>query len=70
MKFDALGSTDPAPIPAVWVVTIKGLGLLLAIAALIGALRSAFERGRSEGDRNTTRYWPDVTESWIQLDRM
>lgn len=30
---------DPAPIPPVWVVVIKGVGMILAIAALIGSLR-------------------------------
>jgi hypothetical protein len=34
-----LGQTDPAGIPATWVAVIKGVGLALAIAALIGALR-------------------------------
>jgi hypothetical protein len=35
-----LDQPDPAPIPAVWVVTIKGIGMLLIIAGLIGSLRS------------------------------
>jgi hypothetical protein len=30
---------DPAPLPSSWVAAIKGLGLGLAIAALIGALK-------------------------------
>jgi hypothetical protein len=34
-----LHEPDPAPIPAVWVVAIKGVGFALAIAALIGSLR-------------------------------
>jgi len=32
---------DPAPIPAVWVLGIKGVGFLLAILALAGSLRHA-----------------------------
>jgi hypothetical protein len=54
-----LDQPDPAPIPAVWVVTIKGLGLLLVIAALIGALRSAFERG----DQRALATQPDTGQT-------
>ncbi|MES2319679.1 MAG: hypothetical protein V4631_19545 [Pseudomonadota bacterium] len=35
------GQPDPAPIPSSWVLVIKGVGLVLAFAALIGALREA-----------------------------
>ena len=35
-----LDEPDPAPIPSTWVVAIKGVGFLLAIAALVGSLRS------------------------------
>ena len=35
-----LDQPDPAPIPTVWVVTIKGIGMLLVIAGLIGSFRS------------------------------
>jgi hypothetical protein len=31
---------DPAPVAPVWVATIKGVGFVLAIVALIGALRA------------------------------
>ena len=34
-----LDVADPAPIPSSWVAVIKGVGLALAIVALIGALR-------------------------------
>lgn len=34
-----LSEPDPAPIPTVWVVGIKGIGFLLAIVALAGSLR-------------------------------
>ena len=36
-----LDEADPAPIPATWVVGIKGAGFLLAILALAGSLRHA-----------------------------
>jgi hypothetical protein len=35
-----LDQPDPSYVPAVWVVSIKGIGFLLAIAALVGSLRS------------------------------
>lgn len=38
-----LGETDPAPIPSAWVAVIKGVGLLLALAALVVALRHGDE---------------------------
>jgi hypothetical protein len=34
-----LDTPDPAPIPTGWVAAIKGIGFLLAIVALIGALK-------------------------------
>jgi hypothetical protein len=34
-----LDAPDPAPIPSMWVAIIKGVGLALAIMALIGALK-------------------------------
>ena len=34
-----LDVADPAPIPSSWVATIKGVGLALAIVALIGSLQ-------------------------------
>lgn len=33
-----LGDVDPAPIPSSWVLGIKGVGVLLAIAALLATL--------------------------------
>lgn len=33
-----LGEVDPAPIPSSWVLAIKGVGVLLAIAALLATL--------------------------------
>jgi hypothetical protein len=35
----SLDRPDPAPIPSVWVAAIKGVGFVLAIAALVGSLR-------------------------------
>jgi hypothetical protein len=32
---------DPGPLPTAWVVSIKGVGFLLAIVALAGSLRQA-----------------------------
>lgn len=39
-----LDQPDPSPLPAVWVVGIKGVGFLLAILALAGSLRQAHEK--------------------------
>ena len=39
-----LDQPDPAPIPAAWVVGIKGVGFLLAILALAGSLRHPPEK--------------------------
>lgn len=39
-----LDEADPAPIPAAWVVGIKGVGFLLAILALAGSLRHADQK--------------------------
>ena len=36
-----LDQPDPSSVPAMWVVGIKGVGSLLAILALVGALRQA-----------------------------
>lgn len=38
-QLQRLDMADPAPIPSPWVAAIKGLGLCLAVVALIGALR-------------------------------
>jgi hypothetical protein len=38
-----LNEPDPAPIPSTWVAAIKGLGLALAILALVGSLKQAKE---------------------------
>jgi hypothetical protein len=38
-----LNEPDPAPIPSTWVAVIKGLGLALAILALVGSLKQAKE---------------------------
>jgi hypothetical protein len=35
-----LGEPDPAPVPSLWVLVIKGVGFALAIAALIATLRA------------------------------
>jgi hypothetical protein len=35
-----LDEPDPSSVPTEWVVGIKGIGFLLAIAALVGSLRS------------------------------
>ena len=36
-----LDQADPSALPSTWVVGIKGIGSLLAIVALVGALRQA-----------------------------
>jgi hypothetical protein len=38
-QLEHLDLADPAPIPSPWVALIKGVGLCLAIMALIGALK-------------------------------
>ena len=38
-QLERLNEPDPAPIPSVWVAAIKGLGLALAILALVGSLK-------------------------------
>jgi len=43
-QLQRLDVTDPAPISSAWVATIKGVGLALAILALIGALKRPRER--------------------------
>lgn len=44
-----LGEIDPAPLPSSWVLAIKGVGVLLAIAALLATLmaREPTERTRT-----------------------
>jgi hypothetical protein len=39
----SLDVVDPAPIPTVWVVTIKGVGLGLSVLALAGSLKNEVE---------------------------
>jgi len=43
-----LNEPDPAPIPSTWVAVIKGLGLALAILALVGSLKRTNEEGNEE----------------------
>lgn len=38
-QLSRLDEPDPGPLPTAWVVGIKGVGLLLALAALVGSLR-------------------------------
>jgi hypothetical protein len=40
-QLQRLSEPDPAPIGAAWVVGIKGIGLLLAITALVITLKAA-----------------------------
>jgi hypothetical protein len=42
-----LGEPDPAPISAEWVAIIKGIGLLLAVAALLATINSKQEAPNS-----------------------
>ena len=43
-----LGEIDPAPIPTGVVLIIKGVGVLLAIVALVATLRARVPRGSSD----------------------
>ena len=43
-----LNEPDPAPIPSAWVAVIKGVGLALAILALVGSLKLPKEEGYEE----------------------
>ena|SRR5882672_9701431 len=43
-----LNEPDPAPIPSTWVAVIKGMGLALAILALVGSLKQAKEEANDE----------------------
>jgi hypothetical protein len=45
-----LNEPDPAPIPSTWVAVIKGVGLALAILALVGSLRRLREEKDEEHD--------------------
>jgi len=38
-QLNHLHEPDPAPIPSIWVAVIKGIGLALAVAALVATLR-------------------------------
>lgn len=41
------GKIDPAPVPSEWVLAVKGIGFLLAIVGLAGALRKIPEAANS-----------------------
>lgn len=41
MQLARLHEDDPAPIPSVWVAVIKGVGLAIAVLALIGSLKES-----------------------------
>jgi hypothetical protein len=43
-----LNEPDPAPIPSAWVAVIKGVGLALAILALVGSLKRPKEEENEE----------------------
>ncbi|MGA9773509.1 MAG: hypothetical protein WBV94_31045 [Blastocatellia bacterium] len=43
MQLTRLHEDDPAPIPSVWVAVIKGVGLAIAVLALIGSLKQSPE---------------------------
>jgi hypothetical protein len=45
-----LNEPDPAPIPSTWVAVIKGVGLVLAILALIGSLKQSQEESNNESE--------------------
>lgn len=47
-QLERLNEPDPAPIPSAWVAVIKGVGLALAILALVGSLRRLKEEGGEE----------------------
>jgi hypothetical protein len=43
-----LGEIDPAPIPSSWVLAIKGVGVLLALAALLATLTARERAERTQ----------------------
>lgn len=43
-----LGEIDPAPIPSGWILTIKGVGVLLAVIALVATLMAKQRAGSSD----------------------
>ena len=43
-----LGEVDPAPIPSGWVLAIKGVGVVLAIAALLATLTAKGSTERTQ----------------------
>ena len=47
-QLERLNEPDPAPIPSTWVAVIKGVGLALAILALVGSLKRTKEEGNEE----------------------
>jgi hypothetical protein len=50
IRRNATGEIDPASIPSTWVAVIKGVGLALAVLALVATLRSR-KVGESATDR-------------------
>jgi hypothetical protein len=50
-----LDEPDPGPLPSTWVVAIKGVGLLLVIAALAGSLRSRTPNNAPQATREDAR---------------
>ena len=42
-QLERLDLVDPAPIPSLWVAVIKGVGLVLAVVALTGALKQPLQ---------------------------
>jgi len=47
-QLERLNDPDPAPISSAWVAVIKGVGLALAILALVGSLKRQKEEGNEE----------------------
>ena len=47
-QLERLNEPDPAPISSAWVAVIKGVGLALAILALVGTLKRSKEEGNEE----------------------
>jgi len=47
-QLGSLNESDPAPIPSTWVAVIKGVGLALAILALVGSLKQTKEEGNEK----------------------
>jgi hypothetical protein len=47
-QLERLNEPDPAPIPSTWVAVIKGVGLALAILALVGSLKRLKEERDEE----------------------